>query len=303
VDDRLRPLWDFGDLDASERRFRELLDRETSPEGRAEVLTQLARVEGLRGRVADADRLLDEAEASATNAAASARVLLERGRVRRSSGDEQAALPLFEAAFEQAMNSGATFLAADAAHMAALCAAQPDGVAFWTERGLAVAAESPAASYWAGPLLNNRGWACYERGEFGAALDAFERALEARERRPEQPAEIEVARYAVGKTLRALGRPAEAAALLERAVAWAEETGEPDGWFHEELAEDYAALGRLDEAAEHARRALPLLREADPSFAADTERDARLRALAGGVAARPRSGPVEGCGEPGGSSA
>ena len=45
-----------------------------------------------------------------------------------------------------------------------------------------------------------------------------------------------------------LGRPAEAAALLEQAVAWTESVGRPDGWFHEELAECYAALGRDDEA-------------------------------------------------------
>ena len=49
--DRLRPFWDFDDLDGSEHRLREQLDRETSDSGRAEVLTQLARVEGLRGRL------------------------------------------------------------------------------------------------------------------------------------------------------------------------------------------------------------------------------------------------------------
>jgi hypothetical protein len=47
VDDRLRLLWDFGDLDASERRLRAQLDLEDTPEGRAEVLTQLlARARG-----------------------------------------------------------------------------------------------------------------------------------------------------------------------------------------------------------------------------------------------------------------
>ena len=45
--DRLRPVWDFDDLDASRTRFRALLDEETTDVGRAEVLTQLARVEGL----------------------------------------------------------------------------------------------------------------------------------------------------------------------------------------------------------------------------------------------------------------
>ena len=48
VTDRLRSLWDFDDLDATERRFRAQLAVETNGAGRAEVLTQLARVEGLR---------------------------------------------------------------------------------------------------------------------------------------------------------------------------------------------------------------------------------------------------------------
>ena len=60
-----------------------------------------------------------------------------------------------------------------------------------------------AASYWLGPLLNNLGWELYEAGKLDAALDTFERALEAREQEPENQAAIEIARYAVGKTLRA----------------------------------------------------------------------------------------------------
>ena len=61
MDDRLRRLWDFDDLDGSERRLRTQLDKETSVDGRAEVLTQLARVAGLRGDFGAADELLDEA--------------------------------------------------------------------------------------------------------------------------------------------------------------------------------------------------------------------------------------------------
>ena len=78
--DRLRPLWDFTDLDASERRFRAALDDETSDAGRAEVLTQLARIEGLHGRFEQAGTLLTEAEQLAgPSDVASARLLLERG--------------------------------------------------------------------------------------------------------------------------------------------------------------------------------------------------------------------------------
>ena len=276
--DRLRPLWDFRDLDATERRFQTLLETQSSEAGRAEVLTQLARIHGLRGEFDEGDRLLDEADSlAASDGAARTRVELERGRLRGSSGDPQAALPLFESAFASAVKGGEEYLAGDAAHMAALAAPDLAGMLEWTQRGIDLAEASPEAAYWLGPLLNNLGWAHYDAGEYELALAAFECALGARELDPSRPAEIEIARYAVGKTLRALGRPAEAAAALEQAVA----ASEPDGWFHEELAEDYAALGREEDASEQARLALTLLLESDASLSTDGDRLARLRAQAG----------------------
>jgi tetratricopeptide (TPR) repeat protein len=233
VGDRLRSLWNFDDLDESERRFREQLEREADDEERAEVLTQLARIEALRGRFDEGERLLAEAE---SRVGSHPRIDLERGRLLRSRGDERAALPLFVSAFE----FGEGFLAADAAHMAALV--DPAGPAAWTRRGLELAAADPDAAYWEGPLLNNLGWAHFEAEEYEQALDAFEGALRARKRDPTNEYAIEIARYAVGKTLRALGRPAEALPLLEQAVAWATAAGRRDPFFEEELAEITAAL-------------------------------------------------------------
>jgi len=218
--DRLRPLWDFDDLDATERRLRDQLEREDADHGRAEVLTQLARVEGLRGEFEPCARLLDQAEPLAgASAVANVRLELERGRMYRSSGDPQAAFPLFRSAFERAVEARALFLAGDAAHM---CAISVEDIAVqeeWTERGLELAADEPDAAYWAGPLLNNLGWAYSEAGDHERALDAFERALAAREGDPQNAAGIAWAQYAVGYTLRRLGRAGEAVPLLERAAA------------------------------------------------------------------------------------
>src|SRR4051812_17172682 len=111
--DRLRPLWDFDDLDTTETRLREQLDAETTDVGRAEVLTQLARVEGLRDRFDAGDELVDEAVTLAgDDKAARARIDLERGRLRRSSGEPDAARPLFISAFDIAGEAGQTFIAA-----------------------------------------------------------------------------------------------------------------------------------------------------------------------------------------------
>jgi hypothetical protein len=48
-----------------------------------------------------------------------------------------------------------------------------------------------------------------------------------------------------------------------------------------EPAEDYAAVGRMDDAREQARLAIPLLEPNDPSLAEDPARKARLLLLAG----------------------
>jgi tetratricopeptide (TPR) repeat protein len=215
--DRLRPLWDFDDLDASESRFGEQLRHETSDAGRAEVLTQLARVQGLRAAFAEGDRLIEQAAAlSDGSAVVRARIEMERGRLRNSSGDARAALPMFEAAFQIADQAGEQFLAADAAHMAAIAAPDREGKLAWTERGIAIASGStdPQVSYWLGPLYNNLGWEYQDAGEYEAALDAFRQALEVREQYPEMPALIQHGKEAVAEALRALGRNDEANALL-----------------------------------------------------------------------------------------
>jgi tetratricopeptide (TPR) repeat protein len=164
--------------------------------------------------------------------------------------------------------------------MCALAAPGREGFVEWTTRGIRLAEEHDDASYWAGPLLNNLGWEYYEAGELEHALAAFERSLGTRERDERNESAIAIARYAVGKTLRGLGRSHEAIPLLEQAVAWATSAGAPDGWFHEELALEYAAVGRESDACAQGRLAIPLLEDADPSFTENAGRVERLRSLA-----------------------
>src|SRR3954469_14607478 len=267
--DRLRPLWDFSDLVVSEARFRAQLDHETTDAGRAEVLTQLARVEGLRGEFEKCDVLLAEAEALG---GAEVRVLLERGRRQRSSGQPGAGKAPFEQAFELARTTGDDVLAVDAAHMVAIV----DDMEAWTARGVEIAASSddPGVRYWLGPLYNNVGWLRCEAGDTAGALEAFELALASRERDDPRPDALAFARYGVGRALRAVGRAEEAVAMLELCVSL------EDADYHEELAEDYATVGRHDDAREQAERALALIPEdGDPT------RVARLRELADPAAA------------------
>jgi tetratricopeptide (TPR) repeat protein len=198
MSDPLRAYWDFDDLDATEARFRDL---------RAEVLTQLARVQGLREDYESGERLLDEVTEQSPRVRI--RVDLERGRLRRSADDKAAALPFFERAFAAAVTAGEAWLAGDAAHMAALAAPDRDAFAAWTDRGLELARGSEVAAYWEGPLLNNLGWEHFEAEEYERALELFEQALAVRERDPGNAAAIEHAREAVADARKALGRDRE----------------------------------------------------------------------------------------------
>lgn len=205
--DRLRPLWDFYDLDATEQRLRLQLEGERDDAGRAEVLSQLARVQGLRDDFDACDRLLEQADTLAgSSAVAKVRIDLERGRKLRSSGDPEGALPLFEAAFAGACEAGEHYFAGDAAHMCALAVSE-DRTAMeeWTQRGLDLGEREPAAAYWAGPLLNNLGWAYFDAGEHEQALELFERALEVRKHDPDNQDAIAFAEEAVQTARQALG--------------------------------------------------------------------------------------------------
>ena len=199
--DRLRALWDFDDLEATEARLRAQLEREESDAGRGEVLTQLARVHSLRDEFDACEELLHQAESQAgVDALVRMRVELERGRKLRSSG--AAAAPVFESAFARASELGEYWFAADAAHMVAI--SDPEKTVEWTERGLELAESQPDAAYWAGPLLNNLGWHYFDAGERERALEVFERALEVRKRDPGNPQAIVWAQEAIDETRKAL---------------------------------------------------------------------------------------------------
>jgi tetratricopeptide (TPR) repeat protein len=247
-EDRLRPLLNIMDLDATEANLNAALAAETTDPGRAEVLTQLARVESSRGRLAGAHALLDEAsELAGDDPAAGARLLLERGRVLRRSDGDSAALPVLERAYYAALAAGQHFMAADAAHS---CALVGDRVG-WTNRGLAVADRYPAAAYWRGTLWMNLGDWQWERSEYEASRSSFEAALEARMQETRNPSLTEYARYGLARALRRLGRADEAIPLLEEAVEWVEKHPlDPEtGQVRDELAGAYEDVGRIEDAA------------------------------------------------------
>lgn len=246
-------LWDFADPAKSEGRFREALAH-ASGDWRLELETQVARTYSLRGRYAEAHRLLDEIEPQLAKAGVKPRLryMLERGRTFNSAGHKSAAEPLFVQAWQLGQEAGEEDLAIDAAHMVAI-AAGGERALDWNRRALAMVdkARDPAAKRWRAPVLNNMGVALNDLGRHEEALAVFERALDAYRERGE-PRDIRIARWMIAHTLRLLGRNEEALKMqlaLERELTAA---GEVDPYVREELAALYAALGEPEKARDFA---------------------------------------------------
>ncbi|MDM7856319.1 tetratricopeptide repeat protein [Cellulomonas alba] len=229
-----RPLWDFSDPVASEARFRAAVDAATSAGDAAVLRTQVARALGLQSRYDEALAELDAVAADEPEVRV--RVLLERGRVLRSSGDEDAARPVFRAAAEAADAAGLDALAVDAMHMVALTLRGADQVVC-TREALARARGShePAARAWTASLLNNLGMAHADLGEWQRALDAFDEALTERRAASDEQA-TNAARWAVGWALRHVGRRDDALEVQRALRADLVAAGLSDEYVHEELA-------------------------------------------------------------------
>lgn len=272
-------LWDYSRPAESEARFRVLLPEvAAAPALHAELLTQIARAQGLQRRFDDAHRTLDLVEDMLSNGTIRVRIryLLERGRVYNSGGDPDRARPYFEDALHLAKDEPAeAFYAVDAAHMLAI--AVPEDALAWNLQALALAegATDERARHWRGSLLNNIGWIYHEAGDYLAALDYLEQVLAFR-REHGPAAEERIARWCVARVRRDLGQ-VEAALAEQRALAAEyDDLGEPSGYVFEEIAECLCRLDKGEAARPNFARAFELL-SADPWLVANEP--ARLERL------------------------
>lgn len=282
-------LWDYDHPDSTQAAFERAL-----PEARAsgdhdylaQLLTQIARAQGLQMRFDDAARTLDEAEKTLTPETKIARVrlLLERGRVLNSSKRGEESKPYFREAWDLAREVRADGLAVDAAHMLGIVEPGDSSIA-WNRKAIAYAEASndPKARRWLGSLYNNLGWTYHDQKKDAAiALDLFQKALAARETEG-KPDLIRTAHWCVARALRTLGRVDEALAIQRRLLGENEAAHAPDGYVYEEIGECLHA--RHDEAGAkpYFAQAWKILSE-DPWLRRDEpERLERMRRLGGGT--------------------
>ena len=244
-------LWDYDDPEATEQKFRQVLPSATGEASRyAQLLTQIARAQGLQKKFDEAHRTLDEVQRLLADDLKQAKIryLLERGRVFNSSKQREQARPLFLEAWELASASGEDFYAIDAAHMMGIVE-QPEQALEWNLKALALAEKTPdaRAQNWRGSLYNNIGWTYHDSGQYEKALDLFEKALRWREAQGRLP-ETRIAKWCVARALRSLGRLEEALAAQQALLAEHENAGGKDGYVYEELGECLLALSRQAEA-------------------------------------------------------
>jgi tetratricopeptide (TPR) repeat protein len=130
-------LWDYDKPAETEMKFRELLPAIHNPSHHVQLLTQIARAEGLQRKFDAAHQTLDNAEKFLTPDLKRARIryLLERGRAFNSSGQPDKAQPLFQQAYELAQAEREDFYAVDAAHMLAIVE-PPEQQLAWNRRHL-----------------------------------------------------------------------------------------------------------------------------------------------------------------------
>lgn len=270
-------LWDFSDPAGSAERFEGLL-ASNDESFVAEVRTQIARTQGLRGLYDEAHSTLDDVATVLPRVAprVEARYLLERGRVWNSSGVREKAREVFLNAFDVCKRVGDDDLTIDAAHMVAI-AEGPDAAIEWNLLGFRLVEETrqERAKRWFGPLANNIAWTYHDRGEFVTALEYFEKGLAFRLSEAKEPG-LRIARWAVARCKRSLGRFDEA---LGEQLAILRDYPDADGYVHEEIGECLLAMDRGAEATPHFTRAFELLSQDEWFTQNEPARLERMRTL------------------------
>ena len=275
-------LWDFSKPAQTEVQFRELLpvaEKSGDLDYRLQLLTQIARTQGLQRKFDEAHATLDWVEPQLQPGSISEiRFNLERGRVFNSSGKKQIAKPLFVKAYELSLKAKQDNYAVDSAHMVAIAEAGFDQQMEWNLKAVSAAEQSRdlRAQGWLGSLYNNIGWSYHDKSMFNEALDMFQRALAFREKKGNAQT-IRIAKWCVARTLRSLGKIEEAFQIQKQL----EKEDQTDGFIMEEIAELSLLRGNSQEAQYYFGLAFEILSKDDWFKANEASRLARIKQLAG----------------------
>ncbi|MGK5086039.1 tetratricopeptide repeat protein [Bdellovibrionota bacterium FG-2] len=255
----MNSLWNPLNLPLSEAAFRGLLAREQGVSGgdhqrTIELLCWIARAEALQGRFSEARSTLEKAEkfleekGAASLASLKIRWLLESGRLYVLERTPAQGRSFLATAWTLANESHEDSLAVEIAQV--MAASEPQkSQQEWIVRAISIAENSSAGDTkkWLGSLYATLGWKLYDLRQFEKSIETFEKALR-NFMAYGTKRESFVARWSIGKVLRAFGKTEEALAIQQVLLTELNIEGLRDGRLYEELAECLQNLKRTDEA-------------------------------------------------------
>jgi tetratricopeptide (TPR) repeat protein len=260
---------DWDDALGTEQRLKQLISEhsealKTDHFLRIELLSQLARAQGMQNLFPQAKISLQEAETALHEAEsthqdksetselftiAKIRYLLEHGRILVLEKTPSQARPLFLEAWSMAQEAREDYYAIDAAIM--LSTTEPQKMKRdWTIKAFDIVENShhPRAKEMRAPVYTALGWLDFEMRKFEGALVYFKKALEFSKADGLSKKKVVTAQWAIAKTLRALNRIQEAFEIQTEAANELKNLNLIDGFVYEELAECLHLLKRPDEA-------------------------------------------------------
>ena len=276
-------LWNFGNPAETEKKFRGILPRAESTHDAsylAQLLTQIARTQGLQGKFDDAHITLDRVEKMLTPnlKLAYVRYLLERGRAFNSSNHLDQALPLFIQAYELAGQIKEMKLAIDAVHMVAIVKKDPKEQIEWNLKGIAMAEADTNSRGWLWALYNNIGESYLLVEDYENASRYFHNLVEFQKEKGGEPDMYTLKDEA--RAIRLSGHPAEALIIIEPIFSKLQREKQDDGWIREEMAENLFSLGKKTEAKSHFVKAYELLSNEDSCIKNEQEKLQHLKEMA-----------------------
>ncbi|MEM7335867.1 MAG: tetratricopeptide repeat protein [Chloroflexota bacterium] len=277
-------IWNYSQPKETAVEFRKLLQEphiQNDLNAKLQLLTQLARTQGLQRKFDEAHAILNEVEPRLNDAltVAKIRYALERGRTFNSNKQTELARPLFLQAYELSQANGEDFYTIDAAHMMGVLDGDLEAQMAWNLIAMEAAKKttSARARRWIGSLSNNIGWTYHDQGKYEEALAMFEQTQAFFIDEIPNAGRERIARWCIGKMYRLLNRLDESLDVqkqLERAYA---ELEDDDGYVQEELGETLFAMGQKYKAIPHFAKAYYILSQDDWLIANESERLERLK--------------------------
>ena len=275
-------LWDYSHPDVTEEKFRVVILQIADDDPlHLELLTQIARAQGLQRKFDKAHQTLDQVQKRLGEfpSRAKVRFLLERGRVVNSSGHPEEARPFFVQALDLAKQLSEDLYAVDAIHMLAIIS-PPDQSLELNLQAIQMAESSTQekAQNWLGSLYNNTGWSFHDLGDYTSALEIFEKG-EAWQRSKGRVSQTRIATWTVAHTLRSLNRVEEALSKQMALTDEADSASEEDGYVSEEIGECLLLLNRAEEARPYFAKAYDVLSQDEWLTDKEPARLVRLKEL------------------------